>query len=98
MTAPRIHPLGDAGITIELGHERSPELLGQIHAAATQIRTADIDSVQDVVPAYLAVAVFYDPLRKSFAEMSKQILEALARRSDSAQSEDRKSTRLNSSH
>jgi|SRR2546423_2548695 len=87
MTAPRVHPLGDAGITIELGHERSPELLGQIHAAATQIRSAHIDSVQDVVPAYLAVAVFYDPLRKAFAEMSKEILDALARRSDSAQSE-----------
>jgi len=87
MTTPRLHPLGDAGITIELGQARSPELLRQIHSAAAQIKSADIDSVQDVVPAYLAVTVFYDPLRKSFAEMSKQVLDVLANRSDSGQSE-----------
>ena len=86
MTAPRVQPLGDGAITIELGHERSPELLRRIHAAATQIRSADLDGVQDVVPAYLALTVFYDPLRKSFAEMSKQVLDVLAERRDSRES------------
>lgn len=87
MAAPRVHPLGDAGITIELGSERSPELLRQIHAAASQLRSAELDGVQDVVPAYLAVTLFYDPMRTSFAEMSEQVLDALASRRDSRQSE-----------
>ncbi|HJP59557.1 MAG TPA: 5-oxoprolinase subunit PxpB [Gemmatimonadaceae bacterium] len=87
MATPRVHPLGDAGITIELGGERSPELLRQIHAAARQLRSAGIDSIQDVVPAYLTLTVFYDPLRKSFAEMSNQLLDALTTKSDSRHSE-----------
>lgn len=87
MAAPRVHPLGDAGITIELGNERSPELLRQCLAAASQVRSARIDAVQDVIATYLALTVFYDPLRKSFAEMSKAILDALATRNDSRHSE-----------
>src|SRR2546423_14499801 len=87
MTVPRVHTLGDAAVTIELGNERSPDMLRQIRAAAAQIKSADLEHVQDVVPAYLALTVFYDPLRTSFAEMSKQVLDVLARRGDSRQSE-----------
>ena len=85
MGTPHVRALGDAAITIELGRERSPELLRQVHAAAANIRAAGIDSVQDVVPAYLALTVFYDPLRKSFDEISKQVLDVVATAVDSQQ-------------
>ena len=74
----RVRPLGDSAITIELGTDRSPDLLREVHAAAAQIRYAGLDEVEDVVPAYLALAVFYDPLRSSFAEMAKRVLEILS--------------------
>ncbi|HJQ11458.1 MAG TPA: 5-oxoprolinase subunit PxpB [Gemmatimonadaceae bacterium] len=74
----RVVPLGDSALTVEIGTERSAELLRQVHAAAAQIRTARIDDVLDVVPAYLAVTVFYDPLRQPFTEISKRVLECLA--------------------
>ncbi|HKR09379.1 MAG TPA: 5-oxoprolinase subunit PxpB [Gemmatimonadaceae bacterium] len=87
MIVPRVHPLGDAGFTIELGQQRSAELLSRIHSAAAQIARAEIDSVQDVVPAYLGLTVFYDPLRNSFAQISTQVLDVLAKRSDSQRPE-----------
>jgi KipI family sensor histidine kinase inhibitor len=78
--AARVQPLGDSAITVELGTDRSPELLREVHAAAAQIRHAGLDGIEDVVPAYLALSVFYDPLRSSFSEMAKRVLEILSSR------------------
>ena len=88
MLTSRVVPLGDSALTIELGTERSPQLLKEVHAAAAQIRAAASDDVLDVVPAYLAVTVFYDPVRQSFSEMSKHILEILAMRASHALAEE----------
>ena len=77
MPAPRVLPLGDSAITIELGTERSLELLREVHAAAAQIRSQHLQNVSDVVPAYLAVTVFYDALRVGYSEIAAQILGAL---------------------
>ncbi|MFL5480868.1 MAG: 5-oxoprolinase subunit PxpB [Gemmatimonadaceae bacterium] len=78
MYTPRVLPLGECAITIELGRERSPELLRKVHAAAAQIRSEHVEWVEDVVPAYLAVSVFYDPLKRSYGEISEQILRILS--------------------
>ena len=86
--AARVHPLGDSAITIELGSDRSPELLREVHAAAAQIRLAGLDEIEDVVPAYLALSVFYDPLRSSFSEVAKRVLEILSAREFAGASED----------
>jgi KipI family sensor histidine kinase inhibitor len=78
MTAPRVVPLGDSAITIALGTERSSTLLSQVHAAARQVRNAAIHGVADVVPAYLALTVFYDPLHATFGEISESVTAILA--------------------
>ena len=78
MPAPRVLPLGESAITIELGTTRSPELLRQVHAAAAQIRDQQLEYVEDVVPAYLALTVFYDPTKRSYSEISEQLLGVLA--------------------
>ena len=80
MPAPRVAPLGDSAITIELGSERSPHLLRRVHAAATLIREARLDDVEDVVPAYLTLTVFYNPLRISFNQLSQRVVEVLSKR------------------
>ncbi|HEX6629013.1 MAG TPA: 5-oxoprolinase subunit PxpB [Gemmatimonadaceae bacterium] len=84
----RVQPLGDSAITIELGSERSPELLREVHAAAAQIRLAGLDEIEDVVPAYLALSVFYDPLRSSFSEIAERVLEILSARDSVSAAED----------
>jgi inhibitor of KinA len=74
----RAHPLGDSAVTIAFGTERSPELLRQIHATARALEAAGIPHVEDVVPAYLALTVFYDPIHTSYGEVSTKLLEACA--------------------
>lgn len=81
MTRPalRAQPLGDSAVAIVFGTERRPELLSQIHSAARSLRAAGIPHVEDVVPAYLALMVFYDPLRASYEAMSSTLIEACNR-------------------
>jgi KipI family sensor histidine kinase inhibitor len=75
----RAHPLGDSAVTIAFGTERSAQLLRRIQAAARTVEAARIPYVQDVVPAYLALTVFYDPLHTPYSEMSTKLLDVCAR-------------------
>jgi KipI family sensor histidine kinase inhibitor len=84
LTAPiRAAPLGDSAITVTYGTERSTELLKKIHSAARSLAAAKLPNVEDVVPAYLALTVFYDSLHASYAEMSARIIDACERAADS---------------
>jgi KipI family sensor histidine kinase inhibitor len=71
----RPHPLGDSAITISFGEDRSVDLLRRIHDAARVIRRAEIPAVVDVVPAYLALTVFYDPLAASYADLAPLLVQ-----------------------
>ena len=75
----RARPLGDSALTLAFGRERSAELLQRIHAIAHVLEAARIPHVDDVVPAYLALTVFYDPLHTTFGEMSTTLIDACAR-------------------
>lgn len=68
------HPLGDSAVALVFGTERSPELLRRIHSAARSLRLAEIPHVEDVVPAYLALTVFYDPLHASYEAISATLV------------------------
>jgi KipI family sensor histidine kinase inhibitor len=70
----RASPLGDSAITVSFGTERSPQLLARIHAAARALRRAGIQFVDDVVPAYLALTVFYDAQGASYEEIAEKVL------------------------
>ena len=76
MTSPGLetHSLGDSAITIRFSAEKSPALLAHIQAAAATIVRAKIDGVEDVVPAYLALTVFYDSLSRTYADLAAHLL------------------------
>ena len=78
------HPLGDSAVSITFGKERSADLLRRVHSAARSLATANIAEVEDVVPAYLALTVFYDPLRATYEEMAARLVDACERIGDSA--------------
>lgn len=77
----RAHPLGDAAITINFGSEKSPELLARIQAVARLLGEERIAHVDDIVPAYLTLTVFYDALHASYQEMSAKLLDFCERSS-----------------
>jgi KipI family sensor histidine kinase inhibitor len=80
----RAQPLGDSAVAVVFGTERSAELLHKIHSAARALEAARIPHVEDVVPAYLALTVFYDSLRVSYREISATLLAAFDRTADAA--------------
>ena len=80
----RAQPLGDSAVTITFGTERSAKLLKRVHAAARSLDAAKLPHVEDVVPAYLALTVFYDALHTTYAEIAKKLLEACDRPSRDA--------------
>jgi inhibitor of KinA len=68
------HPLGDSALTIHFGTVQTSHLLRRIHAAAAALAEASVPGVDDVVPGYLSVAVYYDALRLSYAEIAPQLI------------------------
>ena len=75
----RAQPLGDSAVTIAFGSDRSVELLERIHATARSLEAARIPHVEDIVPAYLALTVFYDALHTSYDAIAKSLLDACDR-------------------
>lgn len=75
-------PLGDSAITITFGTEKSEDLLREIQAAARSLQNARIQYVDDVVPAYLALTVFYKAHHIGYQEMAAQLVAACDRVAD----------------
>jgi KipI family sensor histidine kinase inhibitor len=70
----RAQPLGDSALTIAFGTEKTTELLKRVHAAAFSISAATLPEVDDVVAAYLSLAVFYDSGRTTYGEIAPKVL------------------------
>jgi 5-oxoprolinase (ATP-hydrolysing) subunit B len=54
-----IAPLGDRALTIRLGDRMDPVLAARARGMATRLRA--LAGVQDAVPGYATITVFYDP-------------------------------------
>jgi len=70
---PTVHALGESAITLSWGSTVSLELNARVHRAAARILAADLPAIVDVVPAYAALTVFYDPLHTDFPEMADRL-------------------------
>lgn len=76
MSFSRLHaqPLGDSALTIAFGTEKSTEVLKRVHSAAFAVSAAALPEVEDVVTAYLSLAVFYDSGKTSYSEVAAKVL------------------------
>ena len=68
--SPRIAPLGDGAVTVTLGDRVELALNRRVHRLAAAVARAAIPGVVDVVPAYAALTVFYEPLHTGYAEVA----------------------------
>lgn len=72
MSRPRVVPLGDRALTVTWeGDARAAHPF--VRAAATRLRTARLPFVQDLVPAYTTLSIFYN-MNQDYEAASKQIL------------------------
>lgn len=80
MTLPRpaVHSLGESAITLTWGTTVSAELNAHVHAAAAVIHAAGLDCIEELVPGYAALTVYYDPLHTNSDGLSDQLLTLIA--------------------
>lgn len=74
---PRIVPLGDAAMLIQMGDEIDLATNRRIHALADLIDTNPFDGIIETVPAYTTLLVHYDPLIRSFGEIQDYLYDRL---------------------
>ena len=65
---PRILPVGDAALTVEMGRALLPELNARVRALDEALRADPFSGLVESVPAYASLLCVYDPARTSFAD------------------------------
>jgi inhibitor of KinA len=86
----QIRPLGDRGLTIELGAAVSATVTARVRMLADRLQEARIPGVREAVPAFCSVTVHYDPLalpdapggRIPFEVLSDRLAEVLSHTGD----------------
>ncbi len=80
-----IYPLGDSGLTIELGKEINAIINQQVQQLFHQLKQNAIPFVTDIIPAYSSVSLIYNthsirkcfPQEQAFDYVKKQLIERL---------------------
>jgi len=70
---PSITPLGDSAITITLGDRIDRALNQRVRASAERIRREVLPSVREVVAAYAALTVYYDPSQVDYQFLAEKL-------------------------
>jgi inhibitor of KinA len=88
---PGIVPLGDSSVLVQLGDEINLTINQRVHALANLIITSSMQGIVEVVPAYAALLVHYDPLLLSLTQMKAYLRMQI---SQMEESESRKPRRI----
>src|SRR5690606_17730969 len=73
---PAIEPLADDAWLLVFGDVIDDELNRRVHATATRLSAVGLEGVQDIVPAYASLAVFFDPGEVDRARVRQHLLDA----------------------
>jgi inhibitor of KinA len=76
--SPRIVPLGEAAVTVSWGNAVRLDLHATVLQAAATIRADAPPGFLDLVPAYAALTVYYDPLHVDYAAMAARLGDLVA--------------------
>lgn len=70
---PRIVPLGDSSVLVQVGNEIDFLINQRVHALGKLIEASSIHGVIETVPAYATLLVHYDPLILSFTQIKDHL-------------------------
>jgi KipI family sensor histidine kinase inhibitor len=70
---PRIAPLGDSALLVQLGDEIDLRINQRVHALASLIHLSPLEGVTETVPAYTNLLIHYDPLILRYAILCEWI-------------------------
>ncbi len=71
---PRVAPVGDAAVTVEVGDAVDPALSARVRALDRSLADQPFAGFREAVPTYRALLVLYDPLAVSFADVRDDLL------------------------
>ena len=69
----RIVPAGDRAVTVEVGEGIAVEVNRRVRSLGLAIQQAAAAGVEEVVPAYRSLLVYYDPLSLSFTDLEAHL-------------------------
>jgi inhibitor of KinA len=70
---PRIVPLGDSSLLVQLGNEIDLAVNQRVHALASLLEASSIKGIIETVPAYATLLVHYDPSILSFTQLKSDL-------------------------
>jgi len=70
---PKIIPLGDSSVLIQLGNEIDFDINKQVHVLSRLIEASNSEGIIETVPAYATLLVHYDPLILSFTQIKNHL-------------------------
>lgn len=74
---PKIVPLGDSALLVQLGDEIDTTINQRVHALSALINTSPLEGVIETVPGYTTLLIHYDPLILTNAEIHDWIRKKL---------------------
>ncbi len=72
---PRLLPLGDRAVCVELGDSISEATNRRVHSLAREIGDLGTRGILEVVPTYRSLVVYYDPRIISYADLASHVAE-----------------------
>src|SRR5436190_5223012 len=78
MAEPRIRPLGDSALRLQLGEGIDPEVQRRVRGACATLERAALRGVVEWVPGYTTVVVHYQPQVVRYPELCRSLEAALA--------------------
>lgn len=74
MTFPRVLPVGDAAVTLEIGDGLDPATNARVRALDHDLARSSFDGFLEAVPALRSLLVLYDPAATRFAVVARDLL------------------------
>ncbi|MDG5787447.1 5-oxoprolinase subunit PxpB [Evansella sp. AB-P1] len=90
MSSFTVMPLGDKGIRIDLGNVISPAINSYVHQLGELVEKRSIAGIEEVVPAYSTLTIYYNPIIISYESLKLQLTELGSKLSPSAKWKRRK--------
>jgi len=75
MTYPRVLPVGDRALTVQLGDAIDETTVGRVRALDRRVAERGLEGVMETVPTYAALLTLFDPRRTSFGTLREALLE-----------------------
>src|SRR5215216_1695009 len=80
---PKIIPLGDSALLVQLGAEIDLITNQRVHALSALISNSPIEGLIETVPSYATLLIHYDPLVLAYSKVNQWVRSKLEQVSDS---------------